>query len=304
MKYSADGLREGFVTANDLSFHYYAVGPQKGPLVLFAHGFPDLAVGWAQQMQAVAKLGFLCIAPDQRGYNLSDKPEELSAYYPKHMVTDLKEIAASFAGDNEPFTLIAHDWGGAIAWAFAFKHPELLEKLIVINATHPGAFQKCLSDNPDQVEKSQYINLYRTDDAEEVLSANNYDRLLEIFGNNFETGVLTEEDKQALIAGWSVPGALTAMLNWYRTMRIAPPDAQTGGGQTEGTFDDATLVVQVPTRVIWGMKDHAFAPDLVDYFPPYVLDLEIERVEEGTHWVVHEFPDQVAAALTRWLKPA
>ncbi len=301
MTYSAEGLREGFVTANGLNFHYYAAGPQNGPLVLFAHGFPDLAVGWSCQMKALAADGFLCVAPDQRGFGLTDKPDELSAYYPKHMVADLVEIAASFNGEGAPFTLVAHDWGGAIAWAFALKHPELLEKLIIINATHPGAFQKCLADNPDQVEKSQYINLYRTDDAEQVLSANNYARLLEIFGDSFETGVLSAEDKDALIKGWSQPGALTGMLNWYRTMRIEPPDAQKGGGQTDGTFDDAGLVVEVPTRVIWGMQDHAFSSDLIDYFPPYVPDLEVERVEEGTHWVVHEFPDRVTAALKGWL---
>ncbi|MGB0921657.1 MAG: alpha/beta fold hydrolase [Alphaproteobacteria bacterium] len=301
MKYSAESLREGFVTANGLNFHYYATGPQNGPLVLFAHGFPDLAVGWAHQMRELAAQGFLCVAPDQRGYNLSDKPDALSAYYPKHMVTDLREIAASFGGEGTPFTLVAHDWGGAIAWAFALKYPDLLEKLIIINATHPGAFQKCLANNPDQVEKSQYINLYRTDDAEDVVSANNYAGLLQMFGESFENGTLTEADKAALITAWSKPGALTAMLNWYRTMRIEPPDAQKGGGQTEGTFDDEALKVHVPTRVIWGMGDQAFASDLIDYFPPYVPDLEITRVEDGTHWVVHEYPELVAAALKRWL---
>lgn len=301
-----DVVRHGVVEANDLRFHYAAAGEERGMPVLLAHGFPESWHCWAKILPHLADAGCYAIAPDQRGYNLSDKPDGVDHYRPKHLVEDLDQIAATMFGDDVPFTLIAHDWGGAIAWAFAIQRPERLKRLIVVNATHPGAFQREMARNPEQAERSQYINLFRSDEAEAVHSADGFGKLHEGFEALYQSGAMTDNDRAHYDAAWGEPGALTGMFNWYRAMRIEPPKSVDEQAMKDNdkaiAFDDSALAVKIPVRVLWGMQDHAFSPALLDHFPEFCADLEIVEIPDGTHWVIHEKPDFIAENFVRWLR--
>jgi len=304
----ADRIRHGFVDANGLRFHYAAMGAPTGQPVLLAHGFPESWHCWAKIMPQLAAAGYYVIAPDQRGYNLSDKPANPDEYRPKYLVEDLDQIAEVLFGPNKPFTLVAHDWGGAIAWAFAIQRPERLKQLLIINATHPGAFQREMARNPDQAARSQYINDLRSPDAEAKFSADNNAMLHETFGDAYDTGVLTAEDRARSDAMWNEPDSLTGMFNWYRAMRIEPPKSTDEEALKQNdkaiAFDDAALAVHIPVRVMWGMQDHAFAPAILDHFPEFCGDLQVVEIPDGSHWVIHEQPDFIAETLIGWLAGA
>ena len=180
----------------------------QGPLILFVHGFPEFWYEWKDQLVEFGR-DHRAVAPDMRGYNLSSKPAEVSAYRAKHLVEDLRLLIDHLGAQR--CVMVAHDWGGAIAWNFAARHPERLEKLVIINAPHPVTFSRELRHNPAQQAASAYMNLFRSDKAERVLSEHGYARLvrmtLEAWGAN--GGAATEDDRRAYIGAWSQPGALT-----------------------------------------------------------------------------------------------
>ncbi len=303
---TAEPIRRGFVEANSLRFHYAAMGYERGEPVLCAHGFPENWTCWAKVMPQLARAGAYVVAPDQRGYNLSDKPDGVEHYRPKHLVKDLDQIADALFGEDVPFTLVAHDWGGAVAWALAIQRPERLKRLIVINATHPGAFQREMARNPDQAARSQYMNLFRSDDAEQIYGANGHEKMHENFTALYQEGILSDQDRAAYDRAWAEPGALTGMFNWYRAMRITPPQSADKDAVEQNdkaiAFDDSALKVHVPVRVLWGMEDHAFSPKLLEHLPEFCADLEIVEIAEGSHWVIHEQPDLIADRITSWIR--
>ena len=224
-----------------------------------------------------------------RGYNLSSKPAELEKYEVRYMVEDLRQLAEKLG--YKKFSLVAHDWGGAIAWAFAAAHPEYLDKLVIINAPHPGVFQRELANNPDQQKASQYMIMFRSPEAEALLSANNYAMLVQaVLADGLKTGVFTEEDKSAYIEAWSRPGALTGGLNYYRAARAGPPTANGEKSQSAAAANPDSPVIKVPTLVIWGEKDTALLPSSLDGLDKFVPQLTIRRIPDGTHWVIHEKP--------------
>ncbi|MDP8981432.1 MAG: alpha/beta hydrolase [Acidobacteriota bacterium] len=277
-------LEHHYAEVNGVRLHYVRSG--SGPLILFLHGFPEFWYAWKNQLAEFGK-DHLAVAPDMRGYNLSSKPEGLDQYQMGILVEDIRALAEHLG--SKKFVLVAHDWGGAVAWAFAMTHPECLEKLIIVNAPHAGVFARELRDNPAQRKASEYMLFFRGDQAEAHLSANNCSALVKaVMGG----GAFTNEDKQAYIKAWSQPGALTGGLNYYRAMKAGPPAP---GESTENrmAIDPARLMVKVPTLVIWGEKDTALLPGNLDGLDQFVPDLTIRRIPEGTHWVVHEKPDEV-----------
>ena len=270
-----------YADVNGVRLHYVTSG--LGQLILFVHGFPEFWYEWKHQLEEFGK-DYQAVALDMRGYNLSSKPAELDKYQMKHLVEDLRALAAHLG--HEKFTLVAHDWGGAAAWVFASVHPDLLDRLIIINAPHPGVFQRELARNPEQQKASEYMLMFRSPEAESILSANNYELLVNIvLGDGLKKGFFTEEDRKAYIEAWSQPGALTGGLNYYRAARIGPPSGEAT------TFPE--LTVKVPTLVIWGEKDTALLTGNLDGLDAYVPNLKIERIPDGTHWVIHEKPDQI-----------
>src|SRR5579872_6742126 len=270
--------------------HYVTAG--KGPLILFLHGFPEFWYEWKNQLSEFGK-DHLAVAPDLRGYNLSDKPPALDAYQIGVLVEDVRALANRLSPGRK-FVLVGHDWGGAVAWVFAISHPEMLDKLVIVNAPHPGVFARLLASDPDQQKASQYMLMFRGEQAEKMLSANNYATLVNIvLGPGLKSGVFTEEDKAAYLKAWSQPGALTGGLNYYRANRVGPPAP--GGAPSGGNFavDPDRLNVNVPTLVVWGEKDTALLTQNLDGLDKFVPALTVKRIADGSHWVIHEKAGEV-----------
>jgi len=285
--------------ANGITLHYAACG--SGPLLLFVHGFPEFWYEWKDQLLELGK-DYRAVAPDLRGYNLSSKPAEVSAYKARHLVEDLRLLLDHLGVQR--CVMIAHDWGGAIAWSFAIAHPQRVEKLIIINAPHPAIFSRELRDNPAQQAASAYMNLFRSDKAERVLSEAGYARLMRMTLDAWQAGggAATEEDRRAYLDAWSQPGALTGSLNWYRASPLHPPD----GDDTEPPpqLDANAFRVAVPTLVIWGERDQALLIGNLKGLEDVVADLQVVRIPDGSHWVVHEKPAEITALIRRFVSGA
>jgi pimeloyl-ACP methyl ester carboxylesterase len=287
--------RDTYVEANGIRFHCLTRG--RGELVMFLHGFPEFSYEWKDQLREFGKDHHV-VAPDLRGYNLSSKPASLDAYRVPVLLEDIRLLADHFRNGRK-LVLIGHDWGGALAWAFAAAHPEYLDKLVIINAPHPAVFGKLLATDPDQQKASQYMFMFRNPQAEEKLTANNYTLLRKILLNDLlSTGAMTEVDEKAYIKAWSQPGALTGGLNYYRANRLGPPapaqiEAQIGASDSGFGGETAQQVVRVPALVIWGEKDPALPARNLDDLPQYAPLLTIKRIPDGSHWVVHEKPAEV-----------
>jgi pimeloyl-ACP methyl ester carboxylesterase len=292
-------LKDEYAEVNGVKLHYVTVG--KGKLIMFVHGFPEFWYEWKNQL---AQFGteYQAVAPDMRGYNLSSKPAEVDQYQVKYLVEDLRALAEKLG--HKKFILVAHDWGGAVAWAFAIAHPDYLEKLVIINAPHPGVFARELRENPDQQKASQYMLMFRSPQAEQILSANNYATLVQVvLGEGLKNGVFNEDDKKAYIEAWSQPGALTGGLNYYRAAKVGPPSSPDDKSTANfAGMDAASLVVKVPTLVIWGEKDTALLTGNLDGLDKFVPNLTIKRIPDGTHWVIHEKPDLVNGYIKEFIK--
>lgn len=293
-------IRHDFAAVDGLRLHYAASGEAERPLILFLHGFPEFWYAWKNQLEAFGK-EYLAVAPDLRGFNLSDKPEAVEAYRAKHLIADIGALARHFG--KERFTLVAHDWGGAVGWSFAAAYPQLVERLIIINSPHPAIFQRDLAGNAAQQSASEYMNFFRLPKAERVLAENGYARLMAMNAGWNGKPWMSEEDKAAYIEAWSQPGALSGGLNYYRASPLHPPSPADPGAAAV-KFDPAMVTIKVPTLVIWGMADNALLPCNLDGLDAYVGDLRIVRVPEANHWIVHEHPELVNREINNFLKGA
>ena len=284
---SADTIRHAVADVNGIQLHYAAAG--SGKLVLFLHGFPEFWYAWRGQLAEFGR-DFLAVAPDLRGYNLSSKPAAVEQYALPTLVEDVRALAAQLT--SEPFVLVGHDWGGVLAWAFAAQHPQLLEKLVIINAPHPAVFDRELRENPDQQKASSYMLLFRAPEAESIISANNFGLFQAgMLGDGIRQGYFTEADRDAYLAAWSQPGALTGGLNYYRAARVGPPSpAAVPGSLAENS---ASTQFRVPTLVIWGENDPYLLTGNLRGLDAFVPNLQVHGVPEATHWVVHEKPQLV-----------
>lgn len=286
-------MEHAWADVNGIRLHYVTEG--RGPLIVFLHGFPEFWYEWRRQLAEFGR-DHQAVAPDMRGYNLSSKPAALEQYRIKHLVDDLGKLAEHLGAAR--FVLVAHDWGGVVAWAFAMAHPERLRKLVIVNAPHPGVFEREIRENPLQQKASRYMLTFRSPEAEAILSADNYTRMVEMFrrelGDRF-----TDADRAAYIEAWSQPGALTGGLNYYRAAAVGPP----GDGTPARSFDAdrSRFTVGVPTLVIWGEKDRALLPGNLEGLERFVPDLTIRRIPEGSHWVIHEQPELVNRYLREFL---
>ena len=288
-------LKYEFADVNGVRLHYARAG--QGKLILFVHGFPEFWYAWKDQLPEFGR-DHLAVAPDMRGYNLSSKPTDVTDYAVPHLVDDLRALARSLG--HEKFILVAHDWGGGVAWSLGIHHPECLEKLVIINAPHPALFERELNRNPAQQAASQYMLLFRSPKAEATLSANNYAFLVDaVLTRGLKKGHFTEDDRQTYLTAWSQPGALTGSLNWYRAAGIGPPTSSDKAHSFEPSAGPSK--VSVPTLVIWGEKDQALVKENLDGLDQHVPDLTVRRIADGTHWVIHEQPALVAAHIREFI---
>ena len=289
-----------YAEVNGIRLHYVSVG--KGKLIMFVHGFPEFWYEWEKQLIEFGQ-DYQAVAPDLRGYNLSSKPSDVEKYHVKYLIEDLRALAVHLG--HEKFIMVGHDWGGGVAWSAAMRHPELLEKLVIINSPHPAVFARELLNNPDQQKASQYMLMLRSAEAERVLSENNFARLSDVlvqFGSKWE---MSEERRLKYIDAWSQPGALTGSLNYYRASPLYPPTSTEDKEQIKSILNlpKEMLAVRVPTLVIWGEQDRALLTGNLDGLEEYIEDLTLKRIPDGTHWVIHEQPELVNTLIRDFINP-
>lgn len=262
------------------------------PRVILLHGFPEAAFIWDEVLLALAPQ-ISGLAPNLRGYAGSSQPADVAAYRPRHLVAD---VAALIEATGAPLDLlVAHDWGGAIAWNLAAQRPDLLKHLLIINAPHPAALLREMQHNPAQQAASAYMNRLSQPDAEALLASDDFARLLALFGAPaWLTPPLRERYRQVWRQGLSGP------LNYYRASPLRPPSGPADPLHAL-VLRDEDVTVRVPTTVLWGERDIALLPSLLDDLPRWVPDLRIVRVPEASHWIVHEAPQQVISLIQHLL---
>jgi pimeloyl-ACP methyl ester carboxylesterase len=265
------------------------------PRVLLLHGFPEGAFVWDKVMQVLAGRAD-CLAPNLRGYERSSAPADVSAYRARHLVAD---IAALIEHGGAPLDLlVAHDWGGALAWNLAAQAPALLKRLLIINSPHPATFLRELRDNPAQQAASAYMNFLCRDDAAALLAEDDFARLWPFFTNMGGDAWLTEPLREQYRALWR--HGLQGALNYYRASPLRPPLAP-GNPILTLAFAPEMVTVRVPTTVLWGDADSALPPALLDGLDAFVPQIDVQRVPGATHWLIHEQPALVASTIARLL---
>ena len=272
-------------------------GDPAAPPIILLHGFPESHRTWRHQIPDLARDHFV-LAPDQRGFARSSKPDGLESYTADKPVADLLALADHFGIDR--FTLVGHDWGGAIAWMAALQHPDRVARLVIVNAPHPLVFQRSLFDVPEQRKASQYITTFRDTRIDQGLVGKGLERFL---GSTFAqhiTHAIAGEDKAAYLDEWSQPGAMTAMLNWYRASAVQVP-AMDEEPPRPAFLDAPFPKTQMPVLVIWGMGDKALLPVQVEGLGEHVPDLAVVRIGDAGHFVPWEKPEAVTRAIRDWL---
>jgi pimeloyl-ACP methyl ester carboxylesterase len=278
------------VATNGIELHVAEAGPPDAPLVFLLHGFPEFWYSWRNQMAALAGGGYHVIAPDQRGYNLSGKPHDASSYHLDHLAADIVGLADSFG--QEAFSLVGHDWGASVGWWLAGKYPKRLRRLAVLNAPHPAVWVEAMHANAAQRRKSRYVRFLQLPYLPEfLLSLGNYGALAKSFQQCTRPGAFTEADLSFYRTAWRQPGAITAMINWYRALLKRPPASP------------KEYRVSCPTMLIWGMRDAYAEPVLAEASARLCLDSRIEYLEQATHWSQHDEPNRVIDLLLPFLKP-
>jgi pimeloyl-ACP methyl ester carboxylesterase len=280
--------------ATGVSLNVQQGGPEGAKAIVLLHGFPESHRTWRSVAPALAA-DYRIVAPDQRGFAESDKPEDVAAYETDRILEDL--IALADALGLKRFTLVGHDWGGAVAWFAALKRPDRVERLVIVNAPHPLVFQKSLIDDPAQRAASQYITAFRNPAMEQGIERMGLESFYEkTFGSHADVSLIEPEERQAYLDQWSAPGALTAMLNWYRASGIvvpAPGEDAAAPAWTLAPFPKLAM----PTLVIWGLKDKALLPVQLATLHEHVPDLRTAATPDAGHFIPWEYPEFVIEAI-------
>jgi len=269
-----------YIATNNIHLHVVQDGPQEGPLLILLHGFPEFWYGWRRQIPFLAAAGYRVWAPDQRGYNLSDKPKGIAAYNLDLLAADIMGLIDA-AGEQQAY-LVGHDWGGAVAWHAAANYPERLKKLVILNTPHGSEMAKNLRQNRAQLRKSWYMLAFQIPWLPEMMTRRRNWRLgTEALRKSSRPGTFSDTELQQYRQAWSRPHAYHSMLNWYRAIfraRSVPP---------------ANRRISVPTLLIWGAKDHFFEQSLAQPSIDRCDDGRLVVIEEATHWVHHEKAERV-----------
>ncbi len=284
------GAESRYITVNGLELHTIVAGPLDGPLVVLLHGFPECWYTWRNQIAPLVKAGCRVVVPDQRGYNLSDKPTGIHNYRVEALAADIKELI--HACEREKAIVIGHDWGGVVAWHLAMHHPEVVEKLIVLNGPHPAAYQRELRDNPAQQQKSWYVFFFQTPWLPEELIGHDPIESARLF---FRASAVNQEafssyDLHVMATALAQPAALPSMLNWYRAAARYPASF----GNVRST--------SVPTLLLWAEEDRALGKSLTYGLDQWVNDLKVHYIPNCGHWVQNEAPEEVNTQLLEFMK--
>lgn len=271
---------------NGVTLHVMEAGPADGPVVLLLHGFPEYWWGWREQIGPLAEAGFRVVVPDQRGYNLSDKPRGVSTYGLDTLAADVVGLAQAYGAQR--VHLVGHDWGGLVAWWAASRHPHRIERLVVLNAPHPAVAGSYMLRNPSQILKSSYIGFFQLPILpERILARDGFEALRRALIGSSRRGTFSDEDLAAYHDAWAQPGALTGMLNWYRALRHRPamPSPR----------------VNAPTLLLWGVRDRFLERGLAEASLRLCRTGRPVFFDRGTHWIHLEEVEAVNAELIRFL---
>jgi len=282
-------LEHKLISTNGIQLHVVQAGPEDGPVVILLHGFPEFWYGWRQQIGYLANVGYRVWAPDQRGYNLSDKPDGIAAYNLDELAKDI--VGLIDATGQEKLFLVGHDWGAAVSWWVAAKYPERLSKLVILNVPHHRIMQKQLRENKAQMLKSWYMFMFQIPRLPEMASrARNWQQATNSLVNSSRPGTFSEEDLALYRKAWSQPKAYTSMVNWYRALMQSPPERA------------ESSQISVPTLLIWGTQDKFLGQELAQPSIDLCDNGRLVFIEEASHWVQHEEPAQVNELLSTFLK--
>ncbi len=274
-------------------------GPDDAPPALLLHGFPESHRTWlpvAERLKDRVRL----IMPDLRGFGQSDRPQEVERYATDALIGDIFAIPEAMGIDR--FALVGHDWGGAMAWAAALKGDPAITRLGIVNSPHPLIFQKSLIEDMAQRAASQYIRAFRDPNMEAGISAMGYPAFFDkSFSRHVDTSLLTREQRTQYLADWRRPGAMTAMLNWYRASHIAVP-AMDEAGEMPAWVGRGLPKLHIPVRVIWGLEDKALLPVQLENIGEVGDDVEVVPLKGVGHFAPWEAPDKVADALGPFLE--
>ena len=266
-----------------IELHAVAAGPPDGPVVLLLHGFPEFWYSWRNQIEPLAASGFRVIVPDQRGYNTSSKPRGARSYALSHLISDVLAIAHHL-GQSRIF-LAGHDWGAAVAWSVALLHPQRVAKLAILNVPHPSVMRRYLKTNRRQLRRSWYMFFFQLPWLPEAaFSAFNFKLGVRSLVRSSRPGTFSPEDLAQYRAAWSQPGALTAMINWYRA-----------AFRYRSKFPDST--VHVPTRILWGERDAFLLSEMAHDSLRYCDRAELYTFANASHWLQHEEPARLSELL-------
>lgn len=282
------GVERLYLRTNGITLHAAAAGPPDAPLVILLHGFPEFWYGWRHQIAALAAAGLRILAPDQRGYNLSEKPAGIAAYTLDRLAEDVLGLADLLG--RERFAVVGHDWGGVVAWHLAERSPERVSRAAILNAPHPATLRRYALSHPSQLLKSWYVGFFQLPFLPELaLRTGDFRVLRRVLRRSSRRGAFTADDFRAYREAWAQPGALGAGLNWYRAFlrrdaRAAPP-----------------APIRAPVRVIWGDRDAFLDRGLAEAGIALCENGKACHLPEATHWVQHERPDEVNRLLIDFL---
>lgn len=330
------------IVINNITIHYVAstlskTNDTKASTLVFLHGFPEYWQTWQAQLNYFSKYHHV-IAPDLPGYNLSDKPQYTTFYE----VTNLIKVMATFiknVSPTEKVVLVAHDWGGAIAWPLAAFYSQYIDKLVILNAAHPSTFSREMINNPLQREKSAYIHELISPQAETLLSKNNYQYLRDKIMISAKKGTFSDQTMSAYKGAWQQPGAVNGMLQYYRAMPQLAAENHYGNTRYENTRHKKAILkkvlennivkanlshssnsgattpvkntaemkipnirINVPTLILWGEQDQAFVNENLDDIEHYVPNCKIKRFSDASHWLMHEKSPEINVAITKFIE--
>ncbi|MFZ1154104.1 MAG: alpha/beta hydrolase [Solirubrobacteraceae bacterium] len=266
--------------------HYVEAG--EGPLVVLLHGFPEFWYSWRRQIPVLAAAGFHVVAPDMRGYDLSDKPQSWRAYDAGLLADDIAGLIKSF-GEKDAY-VVGHDWGAAVAYTVAMSHPEVVRRLAILNVPHTARMLEGFR-TLKQLRKSWYMFFFQIPKLPEYLIGRDNFSFAKRSLRSDSKDAFSDEDLERYVAAWSQPGALTGMINYYRAALRRSP------GKTLAQMRP----IQAQTMVIWGMLDRHLGSELAEPAPEWVPNLRMERIPEATHWVQHDAPERVNELLIDFL---
>lgn len=289
MTLDESSLKHLYAPVNGVRLHYVESG--SGPLVLLLHGFPDFWGGWRKQIAALSKAGFRVVAPDLRGYNLSSKPRGICAYSMEHLLGDVVALIQHLG--EEKVVVVGHDWGGAVAWHLAMRQPQVLSKLIILNAPHPAAFARELR-TWRQMRKSSYALFFQLPFLpERLMRARDFAVVKSIFRlDPINRRAFSRRDIEQEIKALSQPRALTSALNYYRALRCHPRRAF------------RAKRIETPTLLIWGEQDRYLGVQLTRGLERWVSRLQLEWLPDASHWVHRDQPQRVNQLMIDFLRDA